>query len=411
MITVFFQDKLGIQGQGLLTGRSQDGSHGLPSTEPSPSVSRPSTASGDSLENAISSFTMPPEAVSVLESVISMNKALEQQIDALRMRLTVEAKNHDNELQKVKTENSTELEKKEDEINDLKDSLVNRETRISRLVKEGNEKEFQIKQKEKEIDDLKDLVKQTEDYADQLQKQVGKLRGDKHKLESDGAYKEQTDEIIKLRGELTSMREKIGSMEKELTKARTVIDEQSVKIKGLEAEKGAISERFKEELEKASRAMRSEVERMREVMKQQYIEMRNLREQNINISSDVRDIKDILLKGTVKPELDVKPKEKEKIDVNNLNFKSPRPVQKSPNYGMRAPMTSRAGPPPKANVTVRASIPSMKAVNRTATNQMAGPGGLPPISRHDDPNTGKWIPAGGAKPAAFTARPARTLRK
>lgn len=374
-------------------------------------MSRPSTASGDSLENAISSFTMPPEAVSVLESVIGMNKALEQQIDALRMRLTVETKNHDNELQKVKSQNETDLEKKEDEINDLKDSLVNRETRISRLVREGNEKEFQIKQKEKEIDDLKDLVKQTEDYADQLQKQVGKLRGDRHKLESDGVYKEQTEEIVKLRGELSSMREKISSMEKEFTKARTVIDEQSDKIKGLEAEKGAISERFKEELEKASRAMRSEVERMREVMKQQYIEMRNLREQNVNISSDVRDIKDILLKGTVKPELDVNPKEKEKIDVNHLDFKSPRPVQKSPNYGMRAPMTSRAGFPPKANVTVRASVPSTKVVNRTASNQMAGPGGLPPISRHGDSNTGKWIPAGGAKPAAFTARPPRTLRK
>ena len=78
-----------------MTSRSEDG-------DLSPSASRPSssTASGDT-GDAIGSFSMPPEAVGVLETVINLNKALEQQIDALRIRLTVEAKNHDTERTKI----------------------------------------------------------------------------------------------------------------------------------------------------------------------------------------------------------------------------------------------------------------------------------------------------------------------
>ena len=47
----------------------------------------------------------------------------------------------------------------------------------------------------------------------------------------------------------------------------------------------------------ATRAMRQEVERMREVMKQNYEEMRQLRDQNKQMQSDVKDIKDLLLKN------------------------------------------------------------------------------------------------------------------
>lgn len=404
-----FQDKLGIQGQGLLTGRSQDGSLGPPSTEPSPSPSRPSTASGDSPGGALGTITMPPEAVNVIESVISMNKTLEQQIDALRMRLTVEAKNHDSELHKMKQKKDDELNKKEEEINDLKDSLVSREDRITTLVREGNEKEFQIKQKEKEINDLKELVKQTEHYTNQLQKQVGKLKSDKNKVESDVVTKEQDDEVKKLRSELFNMKDKISSLEKELTKARTVIDKQSVQIRGLETENSVISDRFKEELEKASRAMRSEVERMREVMKQQYMEMRNLREQNIEISCDVRDIKDILLKNTVKPEPEIIHRNTEKLDVNN--FRSPRPMPSSPNFGVkRVPVTSRQVQPPKnANATVRKSMPAMPTVKKAGTGQANT--GLPPISKPDQA-TGKWLPVGSSGATRQSNfRPSKTLKK
>ena len=399
---------MGIQGQGLLTGRSQDGSLGPSSTDPSPSVSRPSTASGDGPGDPISSFSMPPEAVTVIESVIHMNKTLEQQIDALRMRLSVESKNHGGEVYKLKRQKDEELNKKEDEINDLKDSIVHRDDRITGLVREGNDKEFQINKKEKEINDLKDLVKQTEHYADQLQKQVGVLKGEKQKHKSESLSKEQDEDVKKLRSELFSMRDKLGSLEKELTKARTVIDTQSVQIQGLEVEKGALSDRFKEELEKAGRAMRSEVERMREVMKQQYMEMRNLREQNMEISGDVRDIKDILLKGTVKSEPELKQvKTPDKLDVNVNNFKTPRPMPKSPNFGVqRVPSTSRQTQQPR-NATVRTSMPSMQTMRKAGSNQ--GNTNLPPISKQEEPS-GKWMPTGGGvRHSNF--RPARTFKK
>ncbi|XP_060556463.1 chromosome partition protein Smc-like isoform X1 [Ruditapes philippinarum] len=402
------RDKLGIQGHGLMTTRSQDGSLGLPSNEPSPSVSRPSTAtSGESPADGISSISMPPEAVGVLETVINMNKALEQQIDTLRMRLTVESKNHDTEKYKIIKEKEKEIDKKESEIDDLKDSLVHRDERVTCLVKEAQVKDFQIQQKEKEINDLKELVKQTEGYAEQLQKRVGRLKDDKHKLETETGYKEQSEEIRKLKHEIVSMKEKVTIMEKELGKARNIIDQQNTKISGMEAEKGAMSEKFKEELERASKAMRSEVERMREVMKQQYMEMRNLREQNIEISSDVRDIKDILLNGTLKKEPEIKTKTTEKIDVNN--FKSPRPMHKSPNFGMRMPLTSRQAPAPKLNSTVRTSMPSMS----TTRGQTQGKAqSLPPISKANETTTGKWIPAGGThRQATLNVRSAKGGRR
>ncbi|KAL4236728.1 hypothetical protein ACF0H5_005112 [Mactra antiquata] len=377
------RDKLGIQGQSLLTSRSQDGSLSVPSSEASPTVSRPSTATSvESPVDGISSISMPPEAVGVLETVINMNKALEQQIEALRMRLTVESKNHDAEKTHIIHEKEKVLNKKEDEINDLKDSLVRREERISALSKEGIQKDTTIMQKEKEIVQLKDLVKQTEGYAEQLQKRIGRLRNDNHKADSDTLSKEQNDDMKQLKKEIASMKDKIVSMEKELGRAKVVIEQQSTKIKGLEFEKGALSDKFKEELERASKAMRSEVERMREVMKQQYVEMRSLREQNIEISSDVRDIKDILLKGTIKPEPDIKIKTTEKLDVNN--FKSPRPVTKSPNFGIPAPLTARQPSSSKKNATIRTSLPTMSRETLHTRTQ-----GFPPISK-DDPNAAKW---------------------
>lgn len=410
------RDKLGIQGHGLMNTRSHDGSLEVPSSEPSPSVSRPSTASAESPAEGISSISMPPEAVGVLETVINMNKALEQQIDALRMRLTVEAKNHDSEKQNIIKEKQKELEKKEDYINELKDSLVRRDERVNILVREGHDKDFQIQQKEKELIELKELVKQTEGYAEQLQKRIGKLKGDKHKLETDGHYREQNEEIRKLRHEIVSLKDKVSSMERELGRAKVLVDQQNVKIKNIESEKGAISEKFKEELEKASRAMRNEVERMREVMKQQYIEMRTLREQNIEISSDVRDIKDILLKGGTLKQQDPESKTKSTDTIDVSNFKSPRPMHKSPNFGMRMPLTSRQPVPPKANSTVRTSMPTMPSMTKGGTMLKTKTQGLPPITRQEEQGStiGKWIPAGGlnaTRQATLNVRSARGGRK
>lgn len=381
------RDQLGIQGQGLMTARSQDSnSLQVPSSESTPSTSRPSSTGTSSYTDsgeAIGSFKMPQEAVGVLESVINMNKALEQQIDALRLRLNVEARHHDSEKQKIISEKDKELDKKEKEVEDLRDSLVHRDDRISGLVKEGELKDKELSEKVQEISNLKKLMKETETFADVLHKKVNKLKGDKQKLESDTVYKEQNEELRQLRHELASMKDKIGSMEKELSRAKHIIDQQNSKIRGLEFEKSAMHEKFKEELDKASRAMRQEVERMREVMKQQYEEMRNLREQNVGISSDVRDIKDLLLKGTVQPQADL-----EEVDHLGLNhLRTPRSLPKSPNYGTRAPLTSRLEPPKRQSL-VRASVPATMQI-RTKT-----PSNLPPISREEGHHGGPpWVPS------------------
>lgn len=406
-IYFILQDKLGIQGHGLMTSRSHDGSLGAQSGEPSPSASRPSTCTSvESPGEGISSFSMPPEAVGVLETVINMNNALEQQIDALRIRLSVEAKHHDTEKHNIIKDKEKELDKREDEMNDLKDTLVQSDERVTLLVNEGHEKDFLIQEKEQEIIDLKTFVKQTEGYAEQLQKRVGKLKDDKNKLKSDRGYREQTEAIRKLNHEIVTMKDKVTTMERELGRAKHIVELQNVKIKGLETEKGAISENFKDELERAGRAMRSEVERMREVMKQQYMEMRNLREQNIEISGDVRDIKDILLKGTLNSEPELKNRKAEKLDVNN--FKSPRPMHRSSNFGM--PLTARQPSPPKANATVRKSVPSMSIVTKVPVSGKTQ--GLPPISKHEEHTVGKWIPAGGTnRQATLNVRSARAGRR
>ena len=370
-----------------MTSRSQDNnSLQVPSTssESTPTTSRPSstgTSSYTETGESLGSFKMPVEAVGVLESVINMNKALEQQIEALRLRLNVEAKHHDSEKQKIISDKEKELNKKEQEVDDLRDSLVNRDEKITKLAKEGEQKDREIHAKVQEISDLRKLMKETETYADALHRKVDKLKVDKHRLESDSVYKEQNEELKKLRIELGTMRDKIGAMEKELGRAKHIIDQQNSKIRGLEFEKTAMHDKFKEELDKASKAMRQEVERMREVMKQQYEEMRNLREQNVGISSDVRDIKDLLLQGTIQPQADFR-----NNDLSEPHhLRTPRALPKSPNYGTRGALTSRLEPPKRQGV-LRASIPQMSNL------KMKSSGNLPPIAGNEDQRAGPpWM--------------------
>lgn len=385
------RDKISIQGQGLIKARAQEvSSLGIALSEQSTmSSSRPSTAvTSECQGEPIGSFSMPPEAVGVLETVINMNKALEEQIDTLRMRLTIEAKNHDTVKQKITLEKEKELAKKEDEIGNLKDALVKKEERIGELIKEGHSKDYIIKEREHEIDDLHDLVKKTEDYADQLQTRINKLKIDKNKLESNSLYKEQNDDIRRLRYEIASMKEKVNTMERELGRARNIIENQNTKIKALEAEKGAISEKFREEVEKASRAMRSEVERMREVMKQQYEEMRNMREQNTEISNDVRDIKDILLKVTInQPVNNEKLHNIETQDTNN--YTSPTPIKTLSDFGL--PLTARPTKVLKPNATVRTSMPTIGAIKKSVAPVSRGRG-LPSIKPQQ--SSLQWLPPG-----------------
>lgn len=387
-------DELGIQGQGM-TSRIPEieiTTHTMSQTTLSSplSSSRPSTGELTDPGEPLGAFSVPPEAVGVLETVININKTLEHQIETLRIRIDVEAKQHEQEKKKMISEKERALQQKEAEIAELRGSITNREDRIDVLVKEREEQDLEISAKMDEINGLRDLVQQTEDYADKLTKKVGKLKDVKRQLESDTVYKHQNEEIRKLKHELVTMKDRLNSMESELIRARNVMEQQNKKIKNLEFEKSEMNLKFRDELEKASRAMRQEVERMREVMKQQYEEMRNLREQNKEISNDVRDIKDILLNSRSRSparEHVTRGNQKEQLDVNQF----PKPTQGS----QTARFSNVNAGPGVIKPPTRASVP-----NSMKSQQQA----LPAITKDKT-----WIPSGQRR--SMNALSARTKRK
>lgn len=367
--------KLGIEGKSLSTSPRppEKDSMAAVSIEISspPSSSRPSSGSTGNTSvdfgEPVGSLQLPPGAMGVLETVINMNRTLETQIDALRLKIDVDAKHTENEKKKITTEKDKVIRSKETEIELLKTTVKDREIKIKQLQSATEERDSQILSKIEEIDELRTLVMETEDYAEELSKKVHKLKDEKKHLENNGAHREQNDEIRRLKHELVSVKDKLNIMEKELQRARTVIDKQNHRIKVLELEKNDVTSRFKDELEKASRAMRQEVERMREVMRVQYEEMRTLREQNTEISNDVRDIKDLLIR----------------------NSKTPREAERGPmsvqNYGGAS----------KGQLTVRSSVPSYKASSSKEA--------LPPLTREQTQN--KWVPAGARRiNAAYSAK-------
>ena len=348
--------KLGIDGKAVVRPKTDNDGQGAIKIEVSspPSSSRPSTTSttGHSTDmgEPVGALQLPPEAMGVLETVINMNRSLEHQIDALRLKIDVDAKQYDGEKKKISQEKEKQIKFKQTEIDILKSTVKDRESKIKSLEVENEEKDLALQEKLDEILDLKTSVVQTEEYAEKLTKKLDKLKLEKKHLESDVVYKQQSEEIRRLRHELVAVRDKLTIMERELNRAKHLIEQQSQKIKHLEFEKSEMNLKFKEELEKASRAMRQEVERMREVMKAQYEEMRTLREQNKEISSDVRDIKDLLLK----------------------NVQTPR----EPNVDIRRLSPTQAGRQTFIN-------PKPQQQNRSS---------LPSLTR--EPTSGKWVPAG-----------------
>ncbi|VDI43878.1 Hypothetical predicted protein, partial [Mytilus galloprovincialis] len=363
-----------ITGKGYSTDRQTD--QGASNVSSPQSSSRPLSGTTSNSEDIvelgepIGSFQLPTEAMELLQNVMQVNKDLEEQVVALRLRIDVEQKNQETEKKKVVHEKDRALKVKDHEISELTESISVRDYRIKHLNKEKEEQSQQLLEKIDEITELKSLVEQTEDYAKDLNKKVSKLREEKRHLESDTLYKSQSDEIKKLKHELHSVKDKLVSMQNELTRARHIIEQQNTKIKNLEYEKGEMNSRFRDDLEKASRAMRLEVERMREVMKQQYEEMKNLRAQNNEIFSDVRDIKDLLLnsrESTTK---------RESLDINRL------------------PMAPRSPKP-----AVRSSMPNMK-INKGASKNSSN---LPPLE-NEQPAGSKWIPAGARRSMNMSAK-------
>lgn len=84
--------------------------------------------------------------------------------------------------------------------------------------------------------------------------------------------------------------------------------------------------------------MRQEVERMREVMRQNYEEMRNIRDQNNQMHSDVKDIKELLLRSKLTPR-------NEGTGVQRPLPASPINMLQPAEYSARSPAPPKRVPP------------------------------------------------------------------
>lgn len=234
-------------------------------------------------------------AVGIVETVVGVNQILQQQIEALRLRIDFEEKQHTSSMSKVAAETERQVKKRDSEIDDLKDNVSKRDRHIDELLDEHRAKDKLMKSRSSEIEALKLVVTQTEKYAKDMQSQVRQLSRDKKALQTGTIFEEQQDEINSLKEELRTMKEKVTILERELVRAAKIMDQQGVKMKSIDSERSGLLTNFKGELDKATKSMRQEVERMREVMRKHWEEMKTLREQNHEIQTDVKEIKDLLL--------------------------------------------------------------------------------------------------------------------
>jgi len=227
--------------------------------------------------------------------MVTINKSLVQQIDALRLRLEIDHKHNQEQRATIEREKGTKLEQKSKELSNLKTIVEEKTETLTTLTKNTDKKSKEIDDLQRQIDDLKLGVGDTKIYADQLVAEVSELQKNNGKLQTGSAYHEKEEEIRGLHREMEFMRKNLLRFEKELTKAKTMISQQGGRIRLMEKENTNILVKFREEMNKISANMRLDIGKLREVMRCQWREMRDLREQNETMSKDIREIKELLV--------------------------------------------------------------------------------------------------------------------
>ncbi|CAL1540848.1 unnamed protein product [Lymnaea stagnalis] len=295
MQTLLVPQSLKIKGRGLspqpplLVTSAED------ITMSSISTSRSSMSDDDSTSHKSEDYT-------VLDGVREMNQILVRQIETLRLKIKVDENNYQSSRAHLEENKERELQRKDSEIEDLRESVTSRDEQINKLMKASQEKDRAILSKSAEIDDLKKMVRQTKEYAQKIKRQVGQIRNHKEKLEADPLYKEQNETIVKLNEELDLLKDKLETMEQELARAMKVIEQQEEKLRNIDSDKVAMQKQFREDLDKATKSMKQEVARMGAVMHQNHEEMKNLSQQNKSMHDDVRFIIDALKSSRLPPE-------------------------------------------------------------------------------------------------------------
>ncbi|XP_041359611.1 protein Hook homolog 1-like [Gigantopelta aegis] len=227
--------------------------------------------------------------------VMAINTSLVQQIDALRLRLEIDYKHHEQQRTALIKNTDEKLNERSHHISNLQSKLHEKEHLVNDLESENKKKAFEIAGLQRQIEDLRRDIQEAQVFAEQLQTEVTLIQSNKGKLRNGSAYKEKDEEIRCLQIEVDCLKNNLIKMDKELSRAKEIIAQQGVKIRLFENDKANIDLKFKEDLKKVSQTVRLEIEKLRDVMRGQWMEMKALREQNESMRNDIKEIREMLM--------------------------------------------------------------------------------------------------------------------
>ena len=268
-----------VQGHGILMGRAHSDLSSSQTIGPSESGSD-STGLDD-----------------MASQVMAINTSLVQQIDALRLRLEIDYKHHEQQRTALIKSTDNKLNERSQCVSNLQSKLCEKEQVVDDLEEENKKKAFEIAGLQKQIEDMRRDVQDAKVFAEQLQIEVSLIQSDKGKLRNGSAYKQKDEEIRCLQIEVDGLKSNLIKMDRELARAKEVIAQQGVKIRLFENDKANIELKFKEDLKRVTQTVRLEIEKLRDVMRGQWIEMKTLREQNEIMRNDIKEIRDMLIIG------------------------------------------------------------------------------------------------------------------
>lgn len=232
------------------------------------------------------------EAADIISHVADVNRSLEQQIDALRMRLDVDFKRYENDKEDIVLEKERELESRQKKIIGFEKELNIKDIEIQRLNTENVFKIKEIKSLKTVIVNLKSDIKESRINVEKLQKDIAQLQDEKDRTQR--SYRDET-KTDGLKADMEIIKNRFFGLEQELVKTKEIIFQQNGKNRYLENEKNIIQSKFKDDIGRVTATFRIEVDRIRDVMKKQCEETKALREQNSHMSRNITEIRDILL--------------------------------------------------------------------------------------------------------------------
>ncbi|XP_060556441.1 uncharacterized protein LOC132717065 isoform X2 [Ruditapes philippinarum] len=295
----------------------------------------------------------------LIDELVGINKTLEKQIETLRLRLDFDCRHHEAQKSAIFAETATKLKSKSEEINILKQQISAKDATIKDISSENEKRDNEISYLRRQIEALNEEVGSAKTYANSLVSDLTSLTREKERLEMEGVFGDKDKEVDALRKEVSELKLNLTTLESELAKAREVITNQSGKIKLMDSDKKSLQLKFKEELAKVSHSMRLEVEKMRDVMKKQWEEMRALREQNMSMSRDIKDIRSLLVNGCLDDDAKVQQQQDSQSHV----------VQQEPQAPpITVPQTARGGKTVYNSFNMGALKPSLPILNKDKKN-------------------------------------------